>query len=270
MNTRMSSRGDPKRDRASQEQFNARVRRIGNSVHKRFSTPENALVVFHRTRLLRRHDINTPDVARCQSDDRTLVFDAINGRNGFDVLVHRGSAALMPMLSLLQELHGVTSEYSQHQYDPLRRIRPRLETLRCAKFAAYCEQLVIQLKRYPRTTPQVWLHGDFHARQLVFDVTDQPWILDLDDMASGDAEADLGNFAAHLTTSAPFWQSTLTKCLEDWVRDIAAAYRHNADPVDDQLTLLYGHLALVRRALKLQERGDRSLLTQIDKELLQG
>jgi aminoglycoside phosphotransferase (APT) family kinase protein len=101
------------------------------------------------------------------------------------------------------------------------------------------------------------VHGDFHAGQMILETAASKWwLLDLDDVALGCPEADLGNFAAHLVTSCDLYRGSvadgfrrLAALLGDAYGDVARARL-----AEDRIRT-FGAAALLRRSLKLVERG---------------
>ena len=100
---------------------------------------------------------------------------------------------------------------------------------------------------------------------LLFDSDGPAWLLDLEDVALGDREADLANFSAHLATSG--WlasadiASTFLQCLEA----ICAAYRGaGGGKLNNDRAIAHGAAALLRRGLKLwQQDGDAARTQEI-------
>jgi aminoglycoside phosphotransferase (APT) family kinase protein len=107
------------------------------------------------------------------------------------------------------------------------------------------------------------VHGDFHAGQLIMDSAGRVWLLDLEDLATGAPESDLGNFAAHLATRPETRRGPIQQGFEHWLGHTLEAYRSIGGVGHSGLAHSHGRIALIRRALKLRERGDPSVLSEL-------
>lgn len=225
-----------------------RVAFHGDNVLKRLGDGNHPETLIRRTDALIANGIPTPRVRLGDAPD-IVVFDRIAGDSGLAVLVAEGRAVLAELTSPLRQLHQVDLT-DLPEFDPLLRIRPRLG----ASTPGWIDTWIGD--NLPPPARGVPIHGDFHAGQLIRDTAGKVWILDLDDLASGPAEADIGNFAAHLATRPETAAGLPLASFERWMSDILAIWP-DSDPA---LVRAYGRLALLRRSLKLAERGEPKVL----------
>ncbi|MFM7333572.1 MAG: phosphotransferase family protein [Tabrizicola sp.] len=183
---------------------------------------------------------------------------AVLGRSGpMQLSFARITAAAPPslpgMIATLQKLKRMPP-YGLTRFDPFLRIRPRL-----ANAPPHLQALVTALQSQKQALD--WpagtvVHGDFHPGQTLQDTKGKVWILDLDDLALAPPEADLGNLAA--------WLATQTKgTLGEAARGAQATVLAVAPQADPALTQHFLQIALIRRALKLAERGQPWALEQL-------
>lgn len=223
----------------------------GGRFVKVFATAAEAGEAIRRSALARSAGVPTPG-AQAGPNSMSVAFDRIDGDSGIGLVDLCGLAGLLGPLAALHR----TPAQGLAPYDPFLRIRPRLaEAPDSGVDAALLARVGAGLPR-----GGVALHGDFHAGQLIRDSRGDVWIVDLDDMAVGPAEADLGNFAAHLATRPETGVAPLRTSLEHWCDRVCAAW---PTPCDRGLVVRYMRIAALRRALKLRERGDRNLLPEL-------
>jgi hypothetical protein len=254
-----------------------RVRRDGGVVRKALADAMSAgpgARLARRSELLAARGIRTPQ-ARYDASARELVLPWIRGTPGREILRRAdgrlSTSHLIACLLPLVRLHGTDpAGFDLRPLDPWRRIDPRLLELQAAAGSAEARALCRAAQRARGSTErrlvaisaqrdgagQVLVHGDYHIGQLVFASSlGEPWLLDLDDLALAAPESDLGNFAAHLATVEGCAGDTLdifrglTSLLCPLYEGLAQ-HRVEPNPVE-----AYGAVALLRRALKLRERG---------------
>lgn len=221
-------------------------------VVKRFSAATAATAALNRAEALQAAGIATPIPIR--EDDRTLRFPRITGTTGPDLI--QGLPDLLSPLLGLNRLRLPTLGLPQH--DPLLRIRPRL-ALAPATVARLAQQ---QVTRLPATMDTI-CHGDFHPGQVIRDAAGRSWLLDLDDLALGPVEADLGNLIAWLASQSLRDPRPLADRLNDARASLVAAWTGLGGRTDHAILDPYMTLAIIRRALKRAERGDPSLLDEL-------
>jgi aminoglycoside phosphotransferase (APT) family kinase protein len=263
-----------------------RVRREGAWVRKALTDAVSARSGFwlaRRSRLLAARGVRTP-VACYDAPAREIVSPWIAGTSGPNILRREGRDAagggpaiegfLAACLLPLVHLHGVDpAGLELAPLDPWRRIGPRLLALHADKAreeagAIYRAALrarrsikrrFVEIAERAALAEQVVAHGDYHVGQLLFaSPMDEPWLLDLDDLALAPRESDLGNFAAHLATVEERAVDTFDAfcALASLVcRLYESLVGHE---VDRDMVGAYGAIALVRRSLKLHERGART------------
>jgi hypothetical protein len=183
---------------------------------------------------------------------------AVLGRSGpaqlsFARITAAASPSLTGILAALQKLNRMPP-YGLTRFDPFLRIRPRLANAPPHLLALVTALLAQdQALGWPAETV---VHGDVHPGQTLQDASGNVWLLDLDDLALAPPEADLGNLAA--------WLATQTKgTLEDNARTALATVLALAPQADPSLTAHFQQIALIRRALKLAERGQPWALEQL-------
>jgi aminoglycoside phosphotransferase (APT) family kinase protein len=142
-------------------------------------------------------------------------------------------------------------------FDPLRRIRPRLDLLTDVT-------LQTTLGRLARAVPTggALIHGDFHLGQVICDAEGGGWLVDLDDLEIGPVEADLGNLIANLATQ-PTLTGPFAARLQHWRHSILEAARHLGQNSDPGRVDHFTALALIRRHLKLREQARRDFEADI-------
>ncbi len=175
------------------------------------------------------------------------------------------------LLHPLAKLHAVDPKSLRlPPLNPWRRIGPRIARLRQSRppesdwhekvtaIRKACEAALVSSIAASGDLPQRTVHGDYHLRQVLYDKEDQRiWLLDLDDLASGLPESDLGNFTAHLITSGLFSPRPSAALYFQVARRVQHAYETETKiALRKGLLDCYGAVALLRRALKCHERGD--------------
>ncbi len=207
---------------------------------KHHDSPARAAEALRRSRVLRAQGVATPEAWRGAAPG-AVIFARIEGGSGPGIVTLPLADLLAPLLALQRAVvPGLPA------YDPALRIRPRLE-------GAVPPAIARALDR-PVPTGAATLHGDFHLGQLVASPGGEVWIVDLDDMALGPAEADLANFVAHLATSA--WAGpSFRGRLDHWRAAVPAAWRALGGACDAARFARLLRLALIRRHLKLRGAG---------------
>ena len=235
-----------------------RVWRDGDRIRKRITDESAARRLISWTEDLRAGGVATPEVL-LDTQDQTLVFRLIDGTAGLALIEDRGALALAGLLRPLLALHNVTLD-GLHPFDPGAKIMPRLTQ---GDPAALREHLETLLAALPAPSQATSVHGDFHAGQAILDGSGTVWLLDLDDLAAGAPESDLGNFAAHLATRPETRCGPILQGFEHWLGHTLQAYRSIGGVAEIALVHKHGRVALIRRALKLRERGDPSILAEL-------
>lgn len=175
---------------------------------------------------------------------------AVLGRDGplrlsFERVVAGFPPTLSEMVEVLRWMKRMPPD-GMIRFDPFFRIRPRLDGA-----SPHIRALVFELEAQDasiRWSPSTVIHGDFHPGQTIRDHAGKIWLLDLDDLALAPPEADLGNLAAWVATRS---EGNLN-ALADAALTELLALSPRADPA---LTGHFFQVALVRRALKLAEKG---------------
>lgn len=198
-----------------------------------------------RAEALRAAGLDTPAATRM--DATTLAFDRLSGRSGA-VLIRDLPTLLAPLAAL-----HCTPVPDLPPHDPFRRIMPRLP-LAPATLRARIATLATQ----PRAMPTATLHGDFHPGQVIATADGTAWLIDLDDMAHGPAEADVGNLLAWCLTAPETRDAPPSG---GWRKALVAAWRGNE--LHPATLSFETEIALVRRALKRFAKGDGTPLERL-------
>jgi aminoglycoside phosphotransferase (APT) family kinase protein len=259
-----------------------RVRQVGNTMRKRFERSDTGLArrVMQYADYLSATGVRTP-AAMLDTTTNELVADWIEGATGWDCLrTARVSRQPSGWRALPEDLFKRLLEpvATLHAIDPCglnlepldiwRRITPRLEYIQDflpRSETVRAQQLYSRLRDMQalmdasHTPANVAVHGDYHVGQLLFDRTSAcAWLLDLDDLALGVPESDIGNFIAHLSTSADL---TFGDVFQDFMSlEVLLSKRYTAlchKRLNPVRTGFYGAVALLRRALKLGVNGVR-------------
>lgn len=203
---------------------------------KHYPSSLAAETAFQRASTAIRAGVRTPAVLN-RIDPQSLLFERVEGRHP------ETPAILIQALPVLNRM----PQTGLSRFDPFLRIRPRLT-------AAPPEAIDLAHHLMARDAEVNWqptavIHGDFHPGQVICDAQGQAWLIDLDDLALAPPEADLGNLAAWMATQG----RPRTMPLGD----------HLAPEADPVLLRHFQDIALLRRGLKLAEKGQRSLLDRL-------
>lgn len=233
--------------------MNARVTIGQSTVLKRFSSAAAAEAALARAKALHEAGITTPVPTR--TSDLTLCFPRIHGDTATALL-----ASKPDLLAPLVNLHRIKPPgLSLQPYDPLARIHPRLSLA-----PIWMTNRITQIVPRLRNEMQRLCHGDFHPAQVIRDAEGLSWLLDLDDLALGPIEADLGNLIAWLATQQGLPDMALADRQEQARRSVLLEWRAMAGGIDLHSLGDFTTLAIFRRALKQAEKGDTSLLHQVE------
>jgi hypothetical protein len=203
---------------------------------KQYPSVHAAEVAFQRAVMARQAGVCTPAVLD-RTGPQSLCFERIEGTHPPDPA---------RLLQVLVPLHRMPHR-GLARFDPFLRIRPRLPGAPL-QVRALADRLMAQDAALNWPTSAV-IHGDFHPGQVLCDAAGQAWLVDLDDLALAPPEADLGNLAAWRATQSPPGPWPLAQ---------------DAVPLaDPELTGHFHAIALLRRALKLAERGQPEVLTRL-------
>lgn len=210
---------------------------------KRYPSAARAEAALRRSVVARMAGVPTP--AARQGDAVTcLWFDRIEA----------DARPLLPQLIKTVGWLGRMTTAGLDRFDSFLRIRPRLDLATSAIRDLYAELVSRDAALdWPAATV---IHGDFHPGQCLRDMSGKVWLVDLDDLALGPPEADLGNLAAWIATRASGDLGAQVQSAMDQVLPHAP----HADPA------LIGHfcrIALLRRALKLAGKGQPWALEQL-------
>ena len=220
--------------------------------------------------LFREHVPTCPGVVTPEMDavafaqlDGLTAFEVWNAlrRDDADFNLGDSAAFFASVTHPLAKLHRArVTGLNLPRLDARRRISPRLTNCGNAVppgASALADALFDLVSASALRARSVVLHGDFHLRQLIRLKNRNDFILvDLDDLATGPAEADLGNCIAHLATSDGVDGRSIETTIQGLIPCFVAGYRETSPiDLDHDAIRLFAALALVRRALKLTERG---------------
>jgi Phosphotransferase enzyme family len=207
----------------------------GAEFHKRYGSVEQARRAMLRTTEVLRAGVRTP-AARFGDQADVVIFQRIAAS---------GAANLAEMLGLLTDLRRMPTDVLE-RFDPFARIVPRLPPAppEIGLLVKHLQTMDAALEWHASNA----VHGDFHPGQVIRDRDGMVWLLDLDDLALGPAEADLGNLAAWMATQEP-------GRLKDQAAQAIAAVLAASGTADAAMVAHFCDIALVRRALKLREKG---------------
>ena len=264
--------------------MNAKLCRRGHWARKPVprGKAEDARQIVWRTRKLVDFGLATP-LCRFEPATSDLLFPWIDGLTGDQILAETliGAGEQVPgavldklwrsLLHPLKQLHAIDpQDLRLSPLNPWRRIDPRIARLRhgsplegdlnkkVTDIRKVCETTLAAATAAGKNLPQKTVHGDYHLRQVLFANKDRrAWLLDLDDLAAGSPESDLGNFAAHLITAGLFSPRPSAALYFKVARRVQRAYEADTKVALEAAMLdSYGAVALLRRALKFQARGD--------------
>lgn len=257
------------------------VRRVGEEALKSLQaqSAEDGRRLAALSEVLRSNGLNTPlqtyDGASHAS--RMAWIDGVGGPETIDRLAGSLSdhAAVSKLLSQIIDpvvrLHRIDGKgLGLGDFDHRPKITARLKRCmaenapgadRLANAYDCLEERFSRFHRFSGLDGTGLIHGDFHVGQVIVERgTDIPWLIDLDDMALGLPEADLGNFVAHLATSPQCRFDHVSRGYEFWRLAVGPVYAGLAGrPVDEIAFALYAVAALLRRGLKLFEGGSNEI-----------
>ncbi len=208
---------------------------------------------------------------------RELIAPWIDGYNGRELLQRymKGNPGFANVpktywVSLLEPLtqlhHSKLNNAVLTRLDPYRRIRPRLANkksdvgINCVSREMRLYQTLtdigIHLLLVHDMDSWIPVHGDFHVGQVMFGTNNNtPILLDLDDLALGLPESDIGNCIAHLVTSFDDVTNRVIEKFIDLKHSLLECYVElTSNQLAPALVDFYGAVALLRRMLKLSER----------------
>lgn len=232
-----------------------RTWRVGQHFYKRVGGREEAERMIGRARAIGLAGGYTPEPVFCP-DRNALKFPAIDGTTGVTLV---DQAALSELLAPLLTVRRVSAT-GLSGFDPFAKINSRLGP----NPPSWLTDRVSRLMDTPLGGSSV-VHGDFHCGQLIRDAAGRVWVIDLEDMAQGPVEADLGNFAAHLATRPETQSGDLADAVRAWALRVGDAWVSLGGPLDRRVYCRYVDIALTRRALKLRaDRGQPKVLTALE------
>ena len=246
------------------------VRRDGErrSIVLRYSTSRHARSLADVALALLEHGISTPRPIIQLEDDRVGIDEFIRGvelktltarEPGEDLAGRHGSDLAIE----LERFHGVPSPLSVSHRSPEDDLRKSLSSL--GGLAAWDRSLGEAAERVAklltrtvasasaRTVPDVLIHGDLHPKNILVDRRGMLTFVDLERVAVGPADIDLGNFRAHaiaLGIRQPGWPKGALAHAEEMIdayprrssRGYGALDWHTAVGLIDQAVLVTRHL----------------------------
>ncbi len=220
---------------------------------KRYPNAATTAELIRRTSIARLNGVITPNIEAVKNN-HTILFERIDGEFGIELLQR---ASLSELIAPLIELHYI-DQAEFPRFDPFLRIEPRVAAL------SIPPGLIKEINKRKEVEFPITgiVHGDFHLGQLIRESDGKCWILDLDDLASGPIEADLGNLAAYLATSPDTMGESVSTSLCYWKNKITSAWNDLGQTYQENYFLYFMQLALIRRTLKRIEAGDDSLIEQ--------
>lgn len=229
--------------------------------YKRFDSCSEAEAAVSRARWLRAAGIPTPAAER-SGTDHVVAFRRITGQSGREIVgAVPATHCLAPLLDVVARLHALPPAEGLGRFDPLAKIGPRLRAGGDHRLRSAIAAIMSGIVANP--SPCQTLHGDLHVGQLIMDDEGTVWIIDLDDMAGGDAAADLGNFAAHLASRTCESATSPMAAMRNWLGIVLRDSHVRFDAAFERRGDAFGRLALIRRALKHRDRGDVRLLSRL-------
>ena len=144
------------------------------------------------------------------------VTHFVDGRTGFDCSFDIRAASAETLATSLRALHRIAPPDAPH--NPLRGVplENRRDNLQTRLAAVGAEHAAIVARHFERAlTAQpfpddpVWIHGDVHLGNLIYDDQALVGLIDFSDLACGDPAVDLGGALLSLPREAHqrFWQS---------------------------------------------------------------
>lgn len=235
--------------------MNARTWCDGGRFYKGVSGGSEANDLISRAAVLSSEGTRTP-VPRYCSDQKALSFPLLEGISGIALTDELSLPALLTPLQSLR--HAKIPELPT--FDPFAKITARLD----AHTPPWLTARIETLRDIPVGSGGV-VHGDFHCGQMVRDKSGCLWLIDLDDMAQGAIEADLGNFAAHLATRPETGKRRLSEDLPFWAEQVQGAWLRLGETCDTALFRRHTDIAVTRRALKLRGlRNDHEVFRALE------
>lgn len=220
-----------------------------SSCIKTFADAAQATEAARRSMALRQQEVMTP---RAYANGQTVVFERIAGCSGLPLT----QRPIYDWLTSLIPLHTSVLD-GLPPFDPMLRISPRLDLLTNPSLRA-------ALYRLAQASPRGGsvIHGDFHLGQVIAGPDSVAWLIDLDDLAIGPVEADIGNLIANLATQdhlpGPF-----AVRLEHWRQAVQGAWFRLDQAANPTWVEHFAALALIRRHLKLREQARRDFEADI-------
>ena len=235
--------------------MNARTWSDGGQFYKGVSGRSEAHHLIARAAVLSSEGTNTP-IPRYDPDQKALSFPRLKGISGVALI---DEVPLPTLLTPLQSLrYAKIPELAA--FDPFTKITTRLD----ANTPPWLTARIDALRDTPNGSGGV-VHGDFHCGQMIRDESDCLWLIDLDDMARGAIEADLGNFAAHLATRPETGKRCLSEDLPFWAEQVHGAWLRLGETCDTALFRRHADIAVTRRALKLRGlRNDHEVFRALE------
>ncbi len=228
-----------------------RQNQSGRVFSKRYPDAATTAEVIRRSRIARHGGVITPSITSV-NNNHTVEFERIDGECGIELLQKN---RLRDLIAPLIELHKIDQD-KLPRFDTFLRIDPRVAAF------SIPEALVLEIQKRKKVAFPVTgvVHGDFHLGQLIRDSSGKCWIIDLDDMATGSPEADLGNLAAYLATHPATMGDSVSASLRYWENQITGAWNDLGQIYQENWLQYFMHVALIRRTLKRVESGDDSLM----------
>lgn len=214
---------------------------------KRFASAARAETALRRSLVARMAGVPTP-AARQGNSVTCLLFERIEA----------DAPPTLPRLIETVGLLGRMATEGLDRFDPFLRIRPRLASAPSAICDLHAELVARDAALgWPAATV---IHGDFHPGQCLRDRSGKVWLVDLDDIALGPTEADLGNLAAWIATSR-------TGDLAAQTHSALVQVQALAPQTNPLLIAHFCRIARLRRALKLAGKGQPWALAQLSSSL---
>lgn len=223
-----------------------RTWRAGALFYKRVESPVEAERLIDRAHRITRAGGHTPAAEYCPGLN-AVAFPAIDGSAGVALIDRAGLSELLVPLQAVRR-SGVPG---LPVHDPLAKVTQRLGV----DAPHWLTERVAYLADMITDTGGV-VHGDFHCGQLIRDGAGVVWVIDLEDMARGPVEADLGNFVAHLATRAETRRADFAEGIRFWSERVLSVWGRLGETCDPALFWRYVDIALTRRALKLRDERD--------------
>ena len=188
------------------------------------------------------------------------------------------SAIIATVCEAIASLHRAPlTVFRLSPFDPFEKIDPRLDPDASAALANLPEPMREYIQAFAASLKEACnqdrvadcdtyaIHGDFHLGQLIAGMGAATFaIVDFDDMARGEREADVGNCIAHITTSRSLYRGHMLRGFLGLTCAFTSAYEHaGGERLSAHKIKRYGAIALLRRALKLAETGVTDLCADV-------